>query len=64
MKISDMKCIFCHKSGVTLHRINEKGVPGIWACTEHRNLSDKNFDPALDKLIGIISGKNIRKRLD
>lgn len=54
MKMSDMKCIFCHANNVTLHRINEKGVTGIWACTEHRSLSDKNFDPEVDHLIGIL----------
>jgi hypothetical protein len=33
-----MKCIVCGrgmKEGVTLIRLNEKGVTGIWACSEH-----------------------------
>ncbi len=50
-------CIFCHrgpKDGLSLSRINEKGVPGIWACSEHRHLSDKKFDPELDRIVSII----------
>jgi len=52
-----MICVFCHKGlkdGYTLHRINEKGVPGIWACWEHRSLSDKHFDPDLDMIVKVI----------
>ena len=48
-----MICVFCHKGlkdGYTLHRINEKGVPGIWDYWEHRSLSDKHFDPDLLEL--------------
>lgn len=52
-----MKCIFCHrglKEGISLSRINEKGVPGIWACGEHRHLSDKKFDLEVDRIVSII----------
>ena len=33
-----MKCEICGigmKEGATLHRVNEKGVAGIWRCSEH-----------------------------
>lgn len=57
MKMIDMKCIFCHrgmKEVGALSRINETGVPGIWACREHRNLSDKKFDPETDRIVDLI----------
>lgn len=33
-------CVICKKGpqdGLSLHRINAKGVPGLWACFEHVN---------------------------
>lgn len=52
-----MNCIFCHKGmadGVSLFRINEKGVPGIWACREHRSLSDQKLDAEVDEIVSLI----------
>ena len=34
-----MRCAVCGKGpmdGVTVYRVNEKGVKGVWACREHR----------------------------
>lgn len=54
-----MRCIFCHKGpmdGVTIHRINEKGVEGIWACNKHIKQTDVTVDPIVKKLTDIIDG--------
>ena len=58
-------CIFCHrglKDGLSLSRINEKGVPGIWACREHRHLSDKKFNPEDDRLVDLIAAAGLQKK--
>lgn len=59
-----MRCIFCHRGvkevGV-LSRINEKGVPGIWACKEHRQLADKAPDPELDRLVNLLAAASAPK---
>jgi hypothetical protein len=37
-----MKCEICNRGpmeGVTLYRANEKGVKGIWRCSEHPNVA-------------------------
>ncbi len=42
-----MKCTICGKGpmhGVTVYRMNEKGVAGIWACWDHKG---KLIDPDL-----------------
>jgi len=55
-----MKCIFCHrglKEGLSLARINEKGVPGIWACREHVHLADKQPNAETQRIVDILEGK-------
>ncbi len=59
-----MKCEICGKSPpndrVTLWRINEKGVKGIWRCEEHLNADQSSKrDPELVRLDKIISGKDV-----
>ena len=57
-----MKCIFCQKGlaeGVALYRINQKGVPGVWACLADRPKTDAPIDPEVDRLIRAIEGRPI-----
>ena len=38
-----MKCCICRKGpveGVTVYRVNAKGVAGIWACEKHLKQTD------------------------
>jgi hypothetical protein len=41
-----MKCFKCEKAApvFTLYRVNAKGVPGIWACEQHRLERDSELD--------------------
>lgn len=62
-----MKCEICHKGPpndpVTLFRVNEKGVKGIWRCTEHLTRSQSTaVDPEVRKIVGIIEDDNRRKQ--
>lgn len=49
-----MKCfrVECSKSAPkdTLFRVNHKGVPGIWACREHRIERDLELERIVDAL--------------
>lgn len=55
-----MQCHICGKGpapehgGVTVYRQNEKGVPGIWACEQHRKAP---VDPETQDIVDIIEGK-------
>jgi len=54
------KCCVCQKGpeeGVSLYRINEKGVPGIWACMKHLKQTGAPVDPELDELVRVLEGK-------
>lgn len=55
-----MKCCICQKGlseGVTLHRVNEKGVAGIWACSKHYKQTDgKPIDPDVALIVKAIGG--------
>jgi hypothetical protein len=42
---------------VSLYRINEKGVPGIWACMKHLKQTGAPVDPELDELVRVLEGK-------
>ena len=56
-----MKCITCGKGmpeGVDLFRLNEFGVTGIWACTEHYADMGKSIDPDLQLLIDAIHSED------
>jgi len=56
-----MECCICHKGplpeqgGVSIYRINAKGVPGIFACEEHLPQTDAApLDPELKKITDLI----------
>lgn len=55
-----MTCLFCHKGpadGVTLYRINAKGVAGIWACLQHKKQTDAPpVDREVARIVKIIEG--------
>ena len=54
-----MHCHMCNKSApfVTLFRVNEKGVPGIWACYEHWPKDKRDADPELDRIVKVLQQK-------
>ena len=59
----NMKCEICNKGmpeGVTLHRVNELGVKGIWRCNEHVTSEQlaTHSDPETLRLVRIIEGAN------
>ena len=61
-----MKCSVCGKAPpkdeVTLWRVNEKGVPGVWHCGECLSLKERRArDPELVDLTDLISGKSRTK---
>lgn len=51
------ECEVCARSvnEVQLHRVNEKGVPGIWRCPDH--LTTK-IDPVVEELCDIIQPRH------
>lgn len=59
-----MRCVICSKGpqdGLTLHRINAKGQPGVWACSKHRGNTDAPpLDPALGEVIRILENRHDR----
>ncbi len=56
--MSQMKCFHpdCPKAAPqnTLYRINAKGVPGIWACLDHKHLSDRKPDTEIEKIVAAV----------
>ncbi len=44
------KCFKCD-SDSPLFRENEKGVPGVWACKEHRT---REVDDELDEIVDLL----------
>lgn len=56
-----MKCEKCGEGmpqNKTLHRMNEKGVDGIWRCEECMTPEDwKKVDPETKRLTDAISGR-------
>jgi hypothetical protein len=51
--------MFCGKGleqVTVLHRINEKGVPGIYACEKHIRNTDIQVDPEISDIINILTG--------
>lgn len=51
------RCEICHRGmaeGVTLYRVNEVGVEGIWRCRDHRPSEDLEPDPELEALVDLI----------
>jgi hypothetical protein len=55
------RCIVCRKGpmdGVTVHRVNAKGQPGIWACTRHIKQTDAPpIDPDVQRIVSAIEGR-------
>lgn len=55
-KVSDLKCRKCGKSAPEikgwLHRVNEKGVPGIWECRPSCGAKLTNEQAILGAIIG------------
>ena len=54
-----MRCIFCNKGpmdGVTIHRINAKGQPGVWACNKHIKQTDVVVPADVKALTDLIDG--------
>lgn len=61
-----MKCEICHKSppkdNVSLFRINEFGVKGIWRCKTHLTFEqESNIDFDVKKIVEIIEQDNRNK---
>lgn len=56
-----MKCDKCGKGpqdGVSLYRVNEKGVPGKWRCEKHLDPSKHPApDTETEKLVKTLEGK-------
>lgn len=55
-----MQCVICKKGApdVSLFRINEKGVPGLWACAKHLKQTDAPpLDPEFAELVRILEGR-------
>lgn len=60
-----MECEICHKTpadGITtLHRVNEKGVKGIWRCKRHlTHDQEAAIDPEVLKITQIIEKRNMQ----
>jgi hypothetical protein len=54
-----MRCVICGK-GIpdvpALHRINQKGVKGLWACDKHLSQTDgPPVDPEVLDIIKVLS---------
>lgn len=56
-----MKCEICERGtadGVTLCRVNEKGVPGIWRCWDDMTAQQRaDTDPEIMEIIEAIEGR-------
>lgn len=59
-----MKCfhVGCHRSApqYTLFRVNQKGVPGIWACEEHRIETDRELDEIINEILKEQDGRTTK----
>jgi len=60
-----MKCEICGKGmaeGKTLHRVNEKGVKGVWRCNQHLSFDQEaNLDPEVRDIVRIIEADSREK---
>ena len=50
-----MKCEICNRGpmdGVTIYRANEKGVKGIWRCSDHPSVESfkREHDPVIAEI--------------
>lgn len=63
-----MHCEVCHKGmkeGVTLHRVNAKGVKGIWRCPRClTHDQEANIDTTVRDIVGIIEKDNRDKTFE
>lgn len=59
--MGEMRCMFCRKGpmdGVTIHRVNAKGQPGIWACERHIGQTDAPPIPEeVRRVVNAIEGR-------
>lgn len=60
---TDMECEICKRNpiddGVVLHRVNEKGVNGIWRCDTCLTPEQRaSRDPVVDDIVKIIEQDN------
>lgn len=58
--MGELACVVCKrgmKDGVSLRRINAKGVPGLWACARHAGQTDAKPDLELERIVRIIEGR-------
>ncbi len=58
-----MICLFCQKGpmdGVTIHRINAKGQPGIWACERH--IAQTDAAPVSPEVAAVVNALKGGKR--
>ncbi len=58
-----MKCELCGRDapndGVNLHRVNPKGVKGVWRCWDHLTPQQRaGIDPVVADIIRIIDEDN------
>lgn len=56
-----VKCMFCPDgpaTGATLHRINAKGEPGMWACERHLRRTDVIVDPEVREIVDVLTAVN------
>lgn len=54
-----MKCAVCDKGveqGVTVHRMNVVGQPGLWACNEHKDHFDGRIPDQVKGIVKMIEG--------
>jgi hypothetical protein len=62
-----MKCEICQrgpaKEGITIHRVNKKGVPGIWRCAFHlTHDQEAALDPEVKNIVSIIERDNWKNK--
>lgn len=43
--------------GGTLYRVNDKGLPAIWACRIHIKNTDATITPEVEQIVKIIEQK-------
>jgi hypothetical protein len=60
-----MSCCICNRGlaeGVSLYRVNEKGVPGVWACEVHIvRFPFKKPDPIVAEIVAVIEADGKKK---
>lgn len=61
-----MNCEICKRDisdGVSLHRVNEFGVKGVFRCPDHlTHDQEANLDPEVRDIVNIIKADNREKQ--